>query len=117
MKAAPKRISDLMIFGGAAGMAAAVAVLAFQPDLGSGSIALSIGAVGPVPMSAPCRQADRTAVTQLAAFLERNGPTDAPVLERAIHTLILARQHCFSEWDGRGPEDYEWLNRWLSEHS
>lgn len=114
---ASTRFSKLVIVGASAGMAAAVAVLAFQPDLDSGSIALSTGTVGPVPMPAPCRQADRTAVTQLAAFLERNGPTDAPVLERAIHTLILARQHCFSEWDGRGLEDYEWLSHWLSEHS
>lgn len=114
---ASTRFSKLVIVGAPAGMAATVAVLAFQPDLDTGSIALSTGTVGPVPMPAPCRQADRTAVTQLAAFLERNGATDAPVLERAIHTLILARQHCFSEWDGRGLEDYEWLSHWLSEHS
>jgi hypothetical protein len=80
-------------------------------------MALNTGTAEPAPTSAPCREADRTAVDQLAAFLERNGPTDAPVLERAIHTLNLARRHCFYDWDGRGLDDYQWLSRWLSEHS
>ena len=117
MMDASRRLSKLVIFGVSAAVASAVAVLALQPDLDSGSIALSIGSVGPAPMSAACGQADRTAVDQLATFLERNGPTDAPVLERAIYTLNIARRHCLYDWDGRGLEDYEWLNRWLSEHS
>jgi hypothetical protein len=117
MMGASKRISNLVIFGISAAVAAIVAVLAFQPDLDAGSIALGTGAVGPTAMSAACQQADRTAVDQVAALLERNGPADAPVLERAVHTLNLARRHCLYEWDGRGLDDYQWLGRWLSEHS
>ena len=115
MMDASKRVSNLVVFGVSAVVTAAVALLAYQPDLDTASIALSTGTVWPAPMSAPCRQADRTAVDQLAAFLERNGPTDAPVLERAIYTLNLARRHCLYEWDGRGLQDYQWLSRWLSE--
>lgn len=114
---ADRRVSNLTIFAASAAVAIAVAVLAWQPDLDGGSIALSTGTAQPGLTSARCREADRTAVDQLAAFLERNGPTDAPVLERALHTLNLARRHCLYDWDSRGLDDYRWLGRWLSEHS
>jgi len=111
------RLSKLVIFGFCAAAAVAAAILAGQADLDGGSSALGTRSVPLVPISAPCRQADHTAVDQLATFLNRNAPTDAPVLERAIHALNIARRHCLYEWDRRGLEDYEWLNRWVSEHS
>jgi hypothetical protein len=114
---ASTRLSKLVIVGLSAAAAAAIVILTDQPDLDSASIALGTGSVPLVPLSALCQQADRTAVTQLATFLERNGPADAPVLERAIHALNIARRHCLYEWDGRGLEDYEWLNRWVNDHS
>ena len=49
----------------------AVAVLAYQPDLGAGSIALSIGMATPMPAQSVDRSADRMAVNQLAMFLQR----------------------------------------------
>jgi hypothetical protein len=60
MMDASTQLSKLVIFGISAAAAVAVAVLAYQPDLGSGSIALSIGSAPVAPMSAPCRQADDT---------------------------------------------------------
>lgn len=62
-----------------------------------------------------CREVDRANVARLTAILERNGPADAPILERAIATLNTARRHCFYGWDGRGLKDYESLGGWLSE--
>ena len=111
-----RRVSNLTIFAAAAAVATAAAA-AWQPDLDAGSIAFSTGMAQPALTSAGCREADRTAVAQFATFLERNGPTDAPVLERALHTLNLARRHCLYDWDDRALDDYRWLGRWLDEHS
>ena len=49
--------------------ALAVAALAYQPDLGAGSIALSIGTATPISDSSLDRRADRMAANQLAVFL------------------------------------------------
>lgn len=53
----------------AAAAALAVAALAYQPDLGAGSIALSIGTATPIPEASLERHADQMAANQLAAFL------------------------------------------------
>jgi hypothetical protein len=110
-----RRPSNLMIFAVAA--AIAVAALTHQPILDASSTDRDARIVEPVRASPGCLEADRASVAQLAALLERNGPADAPILERAIHTLNVARRHCLYEWDGCGLEDYQWLSRWLSEHS
>ncbi|MBN9086479.1 MAG: hypothetical protein J0J01_06185 [Reyranella sp.] len=112
-----RRLSNLTIFATSILVAAAVAVLAWQPDPDTASMALNTGTTGPTPVSQQCREADRAAVADLARFLGRNGSTDAPVLERAVHMLNLARRHCFYDWNGRGLDDYQWLRRWLGEHS
>ena len=57
------------IFAAAAAAALAVAALAHQPDLGAGSIALSIGTAPPMPEASRERHADQPAVNQLAVFL------------------------------------------------
>ena len=110
-----RRYSHLLIFGVA--VAIAVAVLAHDSTLDVPNAARVARIVESAPVSPRCREADRATVAQLAALLERNGPTDAPILDRAIHTLNVARRHCLYDWDGRGLEDYQWLGRWLSEHS
>jgi hypothetical protein len=112
-----RRSSNLVIFGVSAAVAVAVGVLAYQPALDVPSADRAVRIVEPAPVSPRCREADRAIVAQFAAFLERNGPADAPVLERAIHALNVARRHCLYDWDGRGLDDYQWLSRWLSEHS
>jgi len=112
-----RRISNLTIFTASAAVAVAVAVLAWQPDLDAAAMALNTGTTWPVSLSPHCREADRAAVAQLAVLLERNGPADAPILERAVYTLNLARRHCLYDWEGRGLDDYQWLNRWLGEHN
>ena len=53
----------------AAAAALTAAALAYQPDLGAGSIALSIGAATPISDSSLDRRADRMAANQLAVFL------------------------------------------------
>jgi hypothetical protein len=119
MPAGDRRSSKLMIFDGSAAVAiaVAVAVLAHQPILDVPNTDREARILEPARVSPRCREADRATVAQLAAFLERNSPTDAPILERAIHTLNMTRRHCLCEWDGRGLEDYRWLSCWLSEHS
>ena len=74
-----RRSSSLVMIGGSV----AVAVLAFQPafDASNTDRAAPVETTGvetPGP-SPSCREADRATVARLAAFLERNGPTDAPV--------------------------------------
>ena len=49
----------------------AVAAFAYRPDLGPGSIALSIGTAPPIREASLARHADPVAVDQLAVFLER----------------------------------------------
>ena|SRR5260221_14726424 len=112
-----RRPTNLVIFAVSATLAIAVAALTHQPILDAPNTDRDTRIVEPVRASPGCLEADRASVAQLAAFLERNGPADAPILERAIHTLNVARRHCLYEWDGRGLEDYQWLSRWLSEHS
>ena len=56
-------------FTTATAAAFAVAALAYQPDLGAGSIALSIGTATPISDSSLDRRADRMAANQLAVFL------------------------------------------------
>jgi hypothetical protein len=105
-----------VILAVSATVAIAVGALAYQPSLDVQSTDRAVGIAEPVRVSPRCLEADRAGVAQLAAFLERNGPADAPVLERAIHTLNVARRHCLYDWNGRGLKDYELLSRWLSEH-
>ena len=102
-----RRFSNLAIFAVSAAVAVAVAILAYQPAR----------TAEPVRLSQRCQEADRASVAQLTDLLQRNRPGDAPILERAVHTLNTARRHCLYDWEGRGFEDYEWLRRWLSEHS
>src|SRR3990170_6105848 len=117
MPAGDRRSSNLVIFDGSAAVAIAFAVLAHQPILDVPNTDREARILEPARVSPRCREADRATVAQLAALLDRNSPTDAPILERAIHTLNVARRHCLYDWDGRGLEDYRWLSRWLSEHS
>ena len=112
-----RRSSNLVIFGVAAAVAVAVGVLAYQPALDVPNAERKDRIAEPTLASPRCREADRETVAQLAAFLERNRPADAPILEHAIHALNVARRHCLYDWDGRGLDDYQWLSRWLSEHS
>ena len=56
-------------FTTATAAALTVAALAYQPDLGAGSIALSIGTATPIPEASLERHADQMAANQLAAFL------------------------------------------------
>lgn len=112
-----RRFSNLTIFAASTAVAVAVAVLTYQPVSDTGSTARDARTAEPVGLSPRCQEADRASVAQLAALLQRNGPADAPILERAIHTLNVARRHCLYDWEGRGQEDYQWLSRWLSENS
>jgi hypothetical protein len=117
MMHASKRASKLVIFGVSAAVASAVAILTYQPIVDAPNNDRAIRTVEPAVVSSRCQESDRATVAQLAAFLERNRPADAPILERAIDALNMARRHCRYEWDGRGLDDYQWLSRWLSEHS
>ena len=62
------------------------------------------------------KHADRARVTQLIAILERNRPAEAPVIERAVDGLDLARRHCMFGWNDEASELYDWLGQWLDEH-
>lgn len=66
---------------------------------------------------ASCREADRAGAAQLAALLERNRRGDAPMLERAVYTLNMARRQCLYLGDERGMEIYRWFSGWLDEQS
>lgn len=112
-----RRFSNLAIFAASAAVAVAVGVLAYQPVPDTGNTAREARTAEPIRLSPRCQEADRASVAQLAALLERNGPADAPILERAIYTLNMARRHCLYDWEGRGLDDYQWLSRWLGEHS
>jgi hypothetical protein len=109
------RSSNLLIFAVSAAVAIAVGVLTYQPIPDVQSADRTAGIAEPMGASPRCREADRASVAQLAAILERNGPADAPILERANHTLSIARRHCLYGWQERALEDYAWLTRWLSE--
>lgn len=107
-----RKFSNLAILA----VAAIVVDLVYQTAPDSAGIANETRTAEPTRPSPRCQEADRATVAQLATFLERNGPADAPILERAIHTLNVARRNCLYDWDGRGLDDYQWLNRWLNEH-
>jgi hypothetical protein len=111
-----RRFPNLAILAASTAVAIAVGVLTYQPvsDVAGGERGARI--TQPAPVSPRCREADRGSVAQLATLLERNGTADAPILERAIHTLNIARRHCLYDWN-RGLDDYQWLSRWLSENS
>lgn len=111
------RRANLAIFVASAAVAVAVAVLAYQPVPGTGSTVRDARTAEQAYLSPRCREADRASVAQLFDLLQRNRPGDEPILERAIHTLNTARRHCLYDWEGRGSEDYEWLRRWLNDHS
>jgi hypothetical protein len=63
-----------------------------------------------------CAMADRANVALLLPLLERNAPNDVTVVERAIHTLNLARRRCQYGWTEMGLDNYRWLTRWLEDH-
>jgi esterase/lipase len=63
-----------------------------------------------------CQDADRASLAQLVQLLERNRSTDAPVLERAVHALNVARRHCLYGWNDLASQQYDWLDHWLAEH-
>jgi hypothetical protein len=109
-----RRSSNLVILAVSAAVAIAVGVATFQPALDAQGT--DRDARKPVAASARCLEADRANAAQLAALVERNRPADAPILERAIHALNVARRHCLYDWEGRGLDDYQWLSRWLSQH-
>jgi hypothetical protein len=69
-----------------------------------------------VAYSRACQEADHARVAQLVHILERNQPTDAAVLERAVYSLNIARRHCLYGWSDIAEEQYAWLNQWLEEH-
>jgi hypothetical protein len=74
-----RRSSNLVICGVSAAVAIAVAVLAYKPTLDVPSADRAARIVEVAPVSPRCREADQATVGQLAAFLECNGPTDAPI--------------------------------------
>jgi hypothetical protein len=119
MKAGDRRLDrrsqNLVIFAVSTAVAIAVGVLTYQPASDAQGGEREARIMQPAPVSPRCREADRASVAQLAAFLERNGTADAPILERAIHALNVARRHCLYDWD-HGLDDYQWLSRWLSEN-
>ena len=96
-------------------VAIAVAAVTAESSRDFQSTNRDVGVAEPVPVPPRCLEIDRAIVVQLTALLERNGPADAPILERAVYTLNLARRHCLYGWNNRSAEDYEWLRRWLSE--
>jgi hypothetical protein len=112
-----RRSSNLVLLAVPAAVAIAVGALAYQTVLDTQRTDRPARTAEPVRVSPRCLEADRARVAQLATFLQRNGSTDAPVLERAIHALNVARRHCLYDWEGRGLEDYQWLGRWLDENS
>ena len=111
-----RRSLNLVILAVSTAVAIAVGVVTYQPVLDAQGAERDARTAKPVQASPRCLEADRAGVAQLAALLERNGPADAPILDRAIHTLNVARRHCLYDWEGRGLDDYQWLSRWLSEH-
>ncbi len=64
---------NFAIFTAAAVAIVAIAALAYQPDLGAGTIALSIGS--PAPVTKASR--DQLATDQLTVFLQRWASTTA----------------------------------------
>jgi hypothetical protein len=101
-----RRSSDLVTFGVSPAVAIAVAVPAYQPTLDVPSADRAARTVEVAAVSPRCRKANQATVGQFAAFLERNGPTDAPILERAIHppcgpAALPLRQGW--AWTGRQP--------------
>jgi hypothetical protein len=63
-----------------------------------------------------CQDADRASLVQLVQLLERNRSTDAPILERAVDALNIARRHCLYGWNDLASQQYDWLDRWLAEN-
>jgi hypothetical protein len=110
-----RRSSNLVIFAVSAAVAVTVGLLAYQPLPDVHSTDRNVGTVERAGVSSPCHEADQANVAQLSALIERNGPASAAILERANHTLGIARRHCLYGWQGRALEDYAWLRRWLSE--
>jgi hypothetical protein len=100
--------SNWLIFAVSTAVAIAVGVMTYQPVRDVGNVESDVA-------SPACLEADRESVARLAALLERNGPAHTAVLERANHTLSVARRHCLYGWQGRALEDYEWLRQWLNE--
>lgn len=71
------RLLTVSILTTAAAAALAVAVLAYRPDLGAGTIALSIGTATPMGEAALERHAGQVAVDQVAVFLKRWADTES----------------------------------------
>ena len=109
------RSSNLLIFAVSSAVAIAVAVITYQPVFEVPGADRDVGVVEPGGVSLACREADRESVARLAALLERNGPAHEAILERANHTLSIARRHCLYGWQERALEDYQWLRQWLNE--
>jgi len=84
------------------------AAVIFVADLGE-------AAVEPDAPYQQCQHVDRARVAQLVDILERNRPTDAPVLERAVDGLNLARRDCQYGWNDNASRQYSWLKDWLDE--
>ena len=110
-----RRSQNFVTLAVSTAVAIAVGVLTYEPASDAQGGQREARIVQPAPVSPRCREADRAGVAHLAAFLERNGSADAPILERAIHTLNVARRHCLYDWD-RGLDDYQKLSRWLNEN-
>ena len=60
-----------------------------------------------------CQDEDQARVAQLVKILQRNRPTDAPVLERAVDALNIARRECLYGWSDVAAAHYDWLTHWL----
>jgi hypothetical protein len=112
-----RRSSNPAIFAVSTAVAIAVGILAYQPMADVHGTDGDVGTVEAVGASPRCLEADRANVAQIAALLQRNGAADAPILERAIHVLTLARRHCLYGWKERSLADYERLSRWLREQA
>jgi len=107
----------LLTFAVSTAAAIAVGVLTYQPIPDVHGTDRTAGIAEPGGASARCLEADRASVARLEALLELNRQADAAILERANHTLGIARRHCLYGWQERALEDYAWLSRWLSEQT
>lgn len=70
-------VFNFAIFTAATLAVLAVAAFAYQPDLGAGSIALSIGTPTPMIEASRDRPGEQVAADQLAVFLQRWASTTA----------------------------------------
>ena len=97
-----ERWSNVVMFAVPAVVAIAVAAVTAESSRDFQSTNRDVGVAEPVPVPPRCLEIDRAIVVQLTALLERNGPADAPILERAsTHSTLPADIACTGGIIGR----------------